>query len=79
VGNSLTGVFFSARLVLWLLFPLDSAKKGFVMDLEDQSVTRTDAQYRALFEQAGLELIATELQKKYEAAQHSAAAQIRSL
>lgn len=43
------------------------------MDLEDQSVTRTDAQYRALFEQAGLELIATELQKKYDTTRHRTA------
>lgn len=41
------------------------AKKGFVMDLDDQSVTRTDAQYRELFEKANLELVATELQKNF--------------
>jgi hypothetical protein len=42
----------------------NQAKRGFVLDKEDQSITRTDAQFRKLFEQAGLELIATELQKK---------------
>ena len=41
------------------------AKKGFVMDLDDQSVTRTDAQYRELFEKSNLELVATELQKNF--------------
>jgi len=45
----------------------NNAKDGFVMDLEDQSVTRTDAQYRQLFEQAGLQLIATEKQKNFPA------------
>lgn len=48
----------------YIVLKENNAKKGFVMDLEDQSVTRQDAQFRLLFEQAGLELVATELQKK---------------
>lgn len=46
----------------------NNAKKGFVMDLDDQSVTRTDAQFRALFELAGLTLVHDELQKNFPAA-----------
>jgi protein N-terminal methyltransferase len=45
----------------------NNAKKGFVMDLDDQSVTRTDAQYRELFEQADLDLVSVELQKNFPA------------
>ncbi len=54
-----------------LILKENQAKKGFILDLDDQSVTRTDAQFRALFEKAGLELIATEVQKKSAAIAHT--------
>ncbi len=54
-----------------LILKENQAKKGFILDLDDQSVTRTDAQFRALFDKAGLELIATEVQKKSAAIAHT--------
>lgn len=52
----------------YIVLKENNAKKGFVMDLDDQSLTRTDAQYHALFAQAGLECVVEELQKNFPAA-----------
>ena len=38
---------------------------GFVLDKEDNSITRSDAQYKELFQEAGMELVADALQSDF--------------
>lgn len=52
----------------YIVLKENNAKKGFVMDLDDQSLTRTDAQFRALFEKAKLKLVYVDLQKNFPSA-----------
>mgnify|MGYP000980919205 CR=1 FL=1 len=40
----------------------NNSRDGFIMDKEDTSVTRTDAQFKAIFKRAGLKLVAEKLQ-----------------
>lgn len=41
------------------------ARTGFVVDKEDSSVTRSDSHFRDLFQQTGLNIIRTRLQRKF--------------
>jgi hypothetical protein len=51
----------------YIVFKENCAKKkyGFVMDLDDQSLTRTDDQFRSLFEKAGFQIVHTQLQSGF--------------
>lgn len=42
----------------------NNAKKGFVLDKEDQSVTRSDAYLVQLFRQSGMKLLASQRQEE---------------
>jgi protein N-terminal methyltransferase len=44
---------------------VNSKSDGFVVDPDDNSLTRADEQYRALFLRAGLTLLKTSVQKKF--------------
>ncbi|KAI5069928.1 hypothetical protein GOP47_0014271 [Adiantum capillus-veneris] len=43
----------------------NTTKHGFLVDKDDNSITRSDAYYRDLFEQAGLFLLKTKMQKGF--------------
>ena len=50
-----------------IFFKENTVTSGFVLDKDDNSITRSDAQYRQLFRDAGMELVCTRQQDKFPA------------